>query len=178
MPRERKNKKLRSEAIFEEWLAGKNHRYRGGDVIRSDTNNSIGVIQFALKELETYQVKWHVGPNPWDFVEGVIEDARTIKKVDEPNPLKYSWSQRVPGPSSQEIDKLEAVFAAKASRIKTAKEVELHVSILEEELNKKKALAIDETKVDSIVDETLEEDTEPVRDHGVDRKLKSILEEE
>lgn len=166
-------------SLMEEWLAGNGHLLQGGDVVVSKRNEkSVGVIQFALSRLETYQIKWYNGPNPWDFIEGEVSSSEVVKRPELPNPLKYKWSQRVPGPSSDEIDRLEAIFAQK-KKDRTAQEVEEYISYLEEELKNKKRLDVDETKVDSIVDETLEEDTEiPVDPDGVNKKILNILEEE
>lgn len=166
-------------SLMEDWLAGKGHLLQSGDVVVSKRNDKyVGVIQFALARLETYQIKWHLGPNPWDVVEGETSSSEVIKRPDLPNPLKYKWSQRVPGPSSDEIDRLEAIFAQRKID-RSPEEVEAYVSYLEEELKTKKRLNVDETKVDSIVDETLEEDTDiPVDPEGVNKKILNILEEE
>jgi hypothetical protein len=180
MPKEKKIKFTKSKfgGLHEDWLAGKNNKLKGGDVVQTKSESkSIGVIQFGLNEIETYAVKWYIGPNPWDSIEGVVSSS-TVEVVNIPNPLKYKWSQRVPGPSSDQIDALEAKFAAKRdNRPKTAKEVEQHLAILEEELSKKKKNEIDETKVDSIVDETLDEDLGLPID-GVTNKITNLLDEE
>jgi hypothetical protein len=172
-----KKSRIKSGSLHDEWLSGRNHKFKGGDVVESRHSSAIGVIQFGLSTIETYSIKWHIGPKPWDYLEGVVAGSAVIPST-KPNPLTYKWSQRVPGPSSDQIDALEAKFAVVAAKkAKSAKDVELHISILEEELNKKKKLDIDESKVDSIVDETLEEDTDPIVD-GVAKKITTILEEE
>lgn len=173
-----KNSRIKSGSLHEDWLAGKGHKYSPGQVVESkNSSTSLGVIQFALTAIETYAVKWYVGPNPWDFLEGECTSFGTFKS-DKKNPLNYKWSQRVPGPSSDQIDALEEKFA-KAAIIKarSAREVEQHIAILEEEMSKKKKFDIDETKVDSIADETLEEDLDIPID-GVNKKITTILEEE
>ena len=175
-----KTKKLKSETLYEEWLEGRNHRLKPGDVVRRKTGDqSIGVVQYALCEMETYQFKWWVGPQPWDVLEGPASSVH-VTKTNEPNPTKYKWSQRVPGPSSVEIDRLEEIFAKRDKKVFTAKDADLNAALLEEELIKKKALSkIDESKVDSIVDSTLEEDVDiPLDDSVVDQKIKNILDEE
>lgn len=178
-PRKKYNK---SESLREAWLANKNHRWHGGDVI--EKNGSLGVVQFAMCDIETYKIKWYIGPNPWDFHEtdsylGGAEVTRSDKK----NPLKYKWSERVPGPSSDEIDKLEAHFAEmhkKKLKNRTAKDVDAYVASLEEELVKKKTIEkeIDESTVDSIIDKTLEEDTEVPKKNPIDSKMDNLLSEE
>lgn len=180
MGREKKTKRLHSQSIYEDWLAGKNHRLKGGEVIRSKSPDSkLGVIGYAMNEMETYTVKWHLGPKPWDVIESIISSSQVIITTEK-NPIKYKWSERIPGPGSDEIDRLEAIFDKVAVKNRTAREVEIHTAILEEELSsKKKSLTVDETKVDSIVDETLDEDTDAgMENSGIDSKIKGILEEE
>lgn len=180
MPKEKKIKSVKSRFGFlqDDWLSGKGHKLKGGDVVRSKSiSQTIGVIQYPLCDYETYNIKWHLGPKAWDVIEGTVT-SNSVEVTNLPNPLKYKWSERVPGPSSDQIDALEAKFAAKiVNRPKTSKEVEQHLAIYEEELSKKRKLEVDETKVDSIVDETLEEDLDVPID-GVTKKLTNILEEE
>lgn len=163
----------------EEWFHGRNMAFHGGDVVLSKTTGAIGVVQYGLKEVENYQIKWYQGPKPWDFVEGSARGI-SLEKTDRPNPLIYKWSERVPGPSSTMIDKLNERFT-EANRVRmanrTAQDVERDVAIFEEELSKKKVLEIDESKVDSIADERLEEEVYiPVND--LNKKIDKILEEE
>jgi len=176
----KRTKKLLSESLYEHWLAGRNHRLQPGNVVRNKSDEkTIGVIQYPLCDMETYAIKWYIGPKPWDFIEGQVMSS-CVTVTNEPNPLKYKWSERVPGPSSDEIDRLEAAFAKKAKKEFTAREADLNAALLEEELSKKRAIKkIDESKVDSIVDETLEEDIiSPIEDISVDQKIKNILNEE
>jgi len=184
MPKEnkpRRNPKVKANSLMDEWLAGKNHKFSGGQVVSSKSNdNYIGVIQFPLARLETYRVKWHVGPNPWDYIDGETTCSNIVSRLELSNPLAYKWSQRVPGPSSIEIDRLEAAFST-IRKEKTAKEVDAYIASLEEDLHKKKAIekAIDETKVDSIVDATLEEDNDlPIDNDGITKKILTILDGE
>jgi hypothetical protein len=177
-----RKKYTRSESMREAWLANKNHKWHGGDVV--ERNGSLGVVQFAMCDIETYKIKWYVGPNPWDFLEtdSYLGGPDTVKS-DKKNPLKYKWSQRVPGPSSDEIDKLEAHFAElnkKKMKDRTPKEVDIYVAALEEELVKKKTIEkeVNEAHADSIADKTLEEDTEMPRKNAVDAKIDNLLQEE
>lgn len=168
-----------SEAMtkLDNWRNGKNVLFSAGDVVENISGTSVGVISFPHVEVESYQVKWYVGPKPWDFIES-ISNGRSIKKSNKPNPLKYKNSDRFPGPASKEIDRLNEIFNQNQNKPKTGKEVDAHIAILEEEIsrvydNKK------EEEIDSVVDETL--DVEPNLGEivdSVDLKRKKIIEDE
>jgi hypothetical protein len=176
----RQNSKVRINSLMDEWLAGKNHKFTSGQVVCSKRNpDQLGVIQFALNNLETYQIKWRSGKNPWDYIEGTTTCNDVVAVPNAENPFKYKWSQRVPGPSSDAIDKLEEIFAKK-QKTRTAEEQEEYIASLEEDMHKRKSLEkqLDETKADSIVDETLEEDTElPIDPENLNKKIMDIIEE-
>jgi hypothetical protein len=176
----RQNSKVKINSLMDEWLAGKNHKFVSGQVVCSKKDPEyIGVIQYALNPLETYKIKWHSGKNPWDYIEGTTTCNDIVLKPNVENPFKYKWSQRVPGPSSDAIDKLEEAFAAK-QKARTPEEVEEYVASLEEDMHKRKNLEkqLDETKADSIVDETLDEDVElPIDPENLNKKIMDIIEE-
>lgn len=166
----------------QEWKEGKNHHFNAGDVVTfvSSPETSLGVIMYPKAEIEEYAVRWWMGPKPWDVLEGSSVGAQ-LQKTDKPNPMKYSWSERVPGPSSTQIDALNAKMdAARAKRkpIKdAAKEADVLQEALEEEMTKKDKFEklVKEGKVDSIVDDTLEEDNElPVSE--IEEKIEKINE--
>ena len=161
---------------LDNWRNGKGVRFNTGDVV--EKGDSIGVISFPHVEIETYQVKWYVGPKPWDFIEG-IANGRYLSKSDKPNPLKYKNSDRFPGPASREIDKLNEIFNKNINKPKTAKEVEEHIAILEEEISRVYDNKKTEDEIDSVVDETL--DVEPNLGEivdTVDLKRKKIIDDE
>lgn len=166
------------EKKIDEWRYGRNQTFKSGDVIKLKGKEQIGVVYYLLKDIETYQVKWYVGPNPWDFIEGMIHGAY-LEKTDLPNPLKYEWRQLVPGPSSEMIHALQLKFKEQdAKKVRTSKDVDAYVAILEEELvSKKKLVEIDETKVDSIIDETVDEEPVQIVD-DISTKINSIIEGE
>jgi DNA polymerase II large subunit len=168
------------EKKLENWKEGRNTQFKAGDVVKIKGKEQIGVIYYLLKDIEEYQVKWYVGPKPWNFIEGTIHGAYLEKTEDQISPLKYEWREMVPGPSSEMIHALQLKFAEKdRNKVRTAKDVEAYVESLEEELaSKKKIIEIDETKVDSIIDETLEEDVTPIPVDDIDSKRKKIIDEE
>lgn len=159
----------------DKWLNGTNTAFKAGQVVERNEGKEIGVIAYLLTDVETYRVKWHKGPNPWDFIEGQ-EFGHKLKLSDKPNPLTYKTSQRYPGPSSTQIDKLNSAFKA-STKEKTAKEVEQYIQILEEQIVRVKENKSAKDEIDSIVDETLDADPAPIVD-SIDIKRKQIIEEE
>lgn len=163
----------------ENWINGINTKYKCGDVVERGTD--IGVICLLLSEIETYQVKWYRGPKPWDFIEGKAF-GNQLTLSEKPNPLKYTHSERFPGPSSTQIDALNKAFAKQPVKQRSSKEIDEYLSILEEEMTKNKDIDVIKTSedVDSVVDETAEDIDEPIDDiiDVKEIKIKKIIEEE
>lgn len=159
----------------ENWLNSINTKFKVGDVV--EKGDQIGVVSHLEHDIEMYKVKWYKGPNPWDFIEGSC-NGRYLTKSDKPNPLKYTTSQRYPGPASEQIDQLNKIFS-KTKKEKTSKEIDKYIEILEEQYDRIKENKIDIKEVDSIVDEELEEDISPIIEiDPVEEKRKQIISEE
>jgi len=176
------------EKRFEKWLDGKDHKLKSGQFIKiKGENDSIGVVQFALKEYETYHVKWKIGKNAWEIQYGTVHSTRVdVIKVDV-NPFTYKLSQRYPGPSQTQIEALNEKFNKideQRYRNRTSREIDVLVEAFEEDLsrNSAKAAAVasdeDDETVDSIVDTSLEEDTSIIRENGTEKKILEIISEE
>jgi hypothetical protein len=177
------------ERKFERWLEGKDHKLQVGDYVKpkgSEDPEMIGIIQFALKDFETYQVKWKNGPKAWDILYGTTASFRVNKVEITKNPFAYKLSERFPGPSQFQIEKLQKVFErVDADRIKnrTARDIEILIEAMEETMARgpvetlKKDLTEDDT-IDSIVDSTLDEDTPLMLEDPVEKKTQEIIDGE
>jgi len=170
-----------SEALKkqDDWLQNTNAKFKCGDVVeRVDQADQLGVVCFPLHEIETYKVKWYKGPKPWDFIEGTGKGSQ-LKLSDKPNPLIYKHSDRFPGPSSTQINKLNEVFNKDLNKPKTGKEVDQHIAILEEELSKNKIIVKKKEEVEYIVNEEDEDNEDvPAIVDSVEIKRKKLIEEE
>lgn len=162
---------------IDNWKNGINTMFKCGDVVERKAGE-IGVITILLCECEQYRVKWYKGPNPWDFIEGKT-NGYELKLSKKPNPLKYTNAQRYPGPAANQIKKLNEVFNKDIDKPKTGKDVDKYIQILEEEIIRNKDNKKVSDDIDSVVDETLEEDSSAATIiDSVDIKRKNIIEEE
>lgn len=144
--------------FIEEWRSGISNKFKPGDIVRSKAGGILGAVQTAAANYGQYHVKVRISDKPWEFRE-IMMNELTMVKVDEPNPFKYKYSDMVPGPSSIEIDKLNAKIAiaeAKKAKERTAKDVEKYLAALEEEMIYKKEMHKLEDK-DKIISEEDEE---------------------
>lgn len=170
-----------SEALqfIEDWKSGKSCKFKAGDVVER-AGGDIGVVQFALPKHGEYQVKWYIGPKPWDFIEGVGFETR-MTKSEKPNPLKYKYSDLVPGPSSDQIDRLNAKLAKQhESRANmTAKEIEARLAAYEEDLAFRKEMHKADEDVDKVVPDDDDDDVQVIAeiDPVVEKREKIISEE-
>jgi hypothetical protein len=127
------------------WTSGRNHHFQPGDVV--EFGNSIGVILYPLKDMETYLVKIRSGiPNPWDCIEISMEGKKLIK-VDKPNPTTYPTYKKYPGPSSEEIRRFEERKTLKRQK-RSQKEAEEALQAYEEELRKKRSVKSEDSSDD------------------------------
>lgn len=145
-----KKRRRRVNFSYQElWKNGTNHRFHSGDVVRSGATGTgnIGIVLRPVKEIGKYDVKWHTGtPNLWDGVLGSGFEGKMVK-VDEPNPFDIKTFQRYPGPSSDTIQQFEMKLKAKKELEKanlTTQDIEKNISILEEEIKKRKNIKTEE----------------------------------
>jgi hypothetical protein len=177
------------ERKFERWLDGKDHKLKAGDYVKpkgSEDPQMIGVIQYAMKDFETYHVKWKNGPHAWDILYGTTASSRVNKVEIKKNPFYYKLSERFPGPSQFQIEKLEKTFSKiDVERIKnrTARDIEILIETMEETMSRgsaeilKKDSTEDDT-VDSIADTTIDEDTPLMIEDPVEKKTQEIIDGE
>lgn len=168
--------------FIEDWRNGKSCKFHPGDVVEGIGDaNRIGVIQFGLAKVGTYQTKWWIGPNPWDFIEGEANE-KSIKLSNKPNPLKYKYSDMVPGPSSDAIDILnERIRKSDELRAKsrTGKEVDRYIAVLEEDMNYKREMKKMEEKDKVVPDEDDDDIATPIAEiDPVAEKRERIISEE
>lgn len=166
-----------SEAItkIDNWKQGIGHTFTSGTVVEKGTE--IGVIMYPSADYEKYQIKWYKGPNPWDYTESECF-SRELIKSNKSNPMKYKNSDRYPGPSSKEIDRLNEIFA-KTQKVMSPKDIDKHMEILEEEFKNKtnKDFDNDECVIDKEIEDEDSDDSATIID-SVDLKRKKLIEEE
>lgn len=168
--------------FIEDWKSGKTSQFKSRDVVESGSR--IGVILYPLATVGQYQVKWYVGPKPWNHIEGIaFEKSLVLSK--KKNPFIYKYSEMVPGPSSDAIDILNEkmrINDEKNAKTRTAKDVEAYVNALEEEIVYKKEMKKlsdkDEEHVDKIVGDEDEEYEEIVTIDPISEKRAKIISEE
>lgn len=168
--------------FIEDWRSGKSCKFKPGDVVEGiGDSNRIGVIQFGLAKVGTYQTKWWIGPKAWDVLEGEANE-NSIKLSTRPNPLKYKYSDMVPGPSSDAIDKLNARIKISddlRAKNRTGKEVDRYIAVLEEDLNYKKEMKKQEEKDKVVPDEDDDDVPTPIAEiDPVAEKREKIISEE
>ena len=164
-----------------DWKSGKTCKFRAGDVVERGNGKDVGVIQFALAKYGFYQVKWFMGPKPWDFVEGIGNEIQLIKST-KPNPLKYKYSDMVPGPSSKEIDILNERLAKADSELNknlSGRDVDRRLSAYEDALVLKKELRKLDENADKVVSEEDEDELVSVAEvDPVAEKREKLISEE
>lgn len=166
--------------FIDDWRHGITPKFKSGDVVEIGEGSAVGVVQFPLADVGEYQVKKRISDKPWEFLEVRVKETN-MKKSDLPSPFKYKFSDMVPGPSSKEIDILNARMAKadeKRKKEKTAKEVDAYVSALEDEIGYKKEMKKIEDK-DKIVADEDEDIVEPViAIDPIEEKREKIISEE
>lgn len=185
-PIEEKKAETPPLGLCDQWRQGQLNKFNSGDVVERKNDGSIGVIgNFIPDSYKKYRIKWHVGkPNKWDFTWGEVHED-TIKKSNAKNPIDIPSWEKYPGPSSAMIAKLQASFKKQKNE---SKDIDALVESMEEDRKRKRgsikiqqAIEEEEEEVDSVVDMTLEEDTNDLG--GVDgdeiyEMLKRELEDE
>jgi hypothetical protein len=167
--------------FIEDWRSGKSCKFKPGDVVES--GSSLGVIQFGLASVGDYSVKWYRGPKPWHFIDGIgIE--KNMKKSDKSNPLKYKYSEMVPGPSSDAIDRLNEQIRLsdeRKAKKRTGKEVDAAVAALEEDISYRKEMkkVVDKDSIDKIVPDDEDDENQTVAEiDPVAEKREKIISED
>lgn len=168
-----RKRKTSIDAYIENWLLGKNHTYKQGQVVKY--NNKLAVITCPGHHIETYEIKIWDGPTDFDY--SIITVPKSaIEASTKKNPfIEYRKLNlpKFPGPSSQMIVDLTKSINSKPLR---SRSYESYYDDLEKELDNKKKFFDDDELTTEEIDDT--DDVEIAPEFEIEMKRKQIIEEE